>query len=157
MGGDFAKNTWSIRSNKIIIMPAKKVTKKVAAKKAPKKVVKKVAKKVAKKAAPKKATKKAAPKKKVACNVCSATCEASEAFWVHNGPILHTLDDLLRAFKVMSDEQYKHHTTRGDGNDFANWVQFSLKDAGCAANLRKAKTKGGAVKVLTSKCNCASK
>jgi len=136
-------------------MPAKKTVKKVVAKKkvAKKKVsapVKKATTPTTKKTA-KKVSKKTAPKKD-SHKTCSVACDAPEAFWVNNGPILHSLEDLLEALKTMTDEQYEYHTKRGE-NDFANWIQYCIKDTGCATSLRRVKTKSGALRVLVSRCS----
>lgn len=126
-------------------MPAKKQTaKKAVAKKSTKKAV-------AKKKTPAKKT----TKKSVASNACGCKkrCDAEQAFWVNNGPVVHSLEDLLQAVREMSDEQFAYHTKR-NGNDFANWVRDCLADRTNATKLRKARTRVGAVRILTSACSC---
>lgn len=119
-----------------------------------KKETKKTAPKVVRKAVAKatKATKKPAAKAvKKACG-CKKACTDNQAFWVNNGPIVHSLKDLVQALKTMSDEQYAYHTKR-DGNDFARWVQDCLADKECAKKLIQARTRVGAARVLSG-CTC---
>jgi hypothetical protein len=138
-------------------MPTKKRTA-TKTKKAVKKTTKKVVRKtVAKKKTTTKAVKKAVQKaprttKKKGCS-CKKTCEAHEAFWVNNGPVVNSLGGLKTALKDMSDEQYAHHTKRGK-NDFANWIEACLCDKSCASRVRKARSRPGAVRALAQKCSC---
>jgi hypothetical protein len=142
-------------------MPAKKTTtarKAGQAKKPAKRPTKKAIKKVTRKAAPKrKAAKKTVRKavKKPAKKTCgcSTPCSTEEAFWVNNGPVLHSLQDLLDALHNMSDEQFEHHTAQGR-NDFANWIKECLCDSACATSVKRVRTRVGAVRVLSNKCSC---
>lgn len=126
-------------------------TKKPATKTAPK-ATKRV---VVKKVEAKKVVAKKAVAKKVQATVCSCSkqCQTAQAFWVNNGPILTSVEDLLKALKEMSDEQYAYHTKR-DGNDFVNWIRDCLHDAQCAKDLKNAKTRVGAIRILSGKCAC---
>ena len=58
-------------------------------------------------------------------------------FWIHNGPVLSSLKDLLRTLNSMTNSQYTHHVGVGR-NDFAKWVEFVLLDKDCADLLKKA-------------------
>lgn len=129
-------------------MPSKKKTTKKAA---PKRAAKKVAKKVTRKST-KKTTRSGATKKS-AC-ACQKKCKKTDAFWVHNGPIVHSLEQLRDALKEMSEEQYTHHTQRGDGNDFACWIEDCFKDTTCAKKVARAKTRVGTVRILNKTCSC---
>jgi len=139
------KTTTAKKAGKVAKKPAGKAAKKTA-----KKVVRKAAskKKVAKRAV-RKAVKKTSKKK---CS-CSIPCPPEEAFWVNNGPVLHSIQDLLDALKNMSDEQFEHHTKRGK-NDFANWIKECLCDSACATSFKRVRTRVGAVRVLSNKCSC---
>lgn len=136
-------------------MPKKTTTKKaVATKKA-----KAPSAKTAKKSVAKKTTKKAVAKKSskaspamAACS-CMKKCEPAQAFWVNNGPVVKSVEHLLKALKEMSDEQYAYHTKR-EGNDFAKWVLDCLGDSATATSLKKARTRVGAVRTLSKKCAC---
>lgn len=90
-----------------------------------------------KKTAPKK---KAAPKKesrKKSLVYASPEC----SFWVYNGPILGSLEELAHALEdAITDEQFSYHVTP-EKNDFAAWAADILLDPACARSLRKAKTK----------------
>lgn len=100
-------------------------------------------KKVAKKSG-KVVTKKKTPGKKQLLSVSGDSC-----FWVNNGPILSNLKDLEGALKGMTEEQWKHHVDKHK-NDFAAWVKGVLSEETCAKSLMKCKTKGEAVKVVTT-------
>jgi hypothetical protein len=132
-------------------------TKKPATKTAPKQVSKSV---VAKKMVAKKIVAKKVPVKKTATKAvcgtgcaCTKKCQPTQAFWVNNGPVLKSVDELLKALKEMSDEQYAYHTKR-DGNDFAIWIRDCLNDVQCAKDLKNAKTRVGAIRILSGKCAC---
>ena len=70
-----------------------------------------------------------------------------KCFFVHNGPVLCNLPDLLRELKYMSDAQFTHHVNR-EKNDFANWVEEVLQDRECARALKKANTPKKAAEVV---------
>lgn len=84
---------------------------------------------------------------------CKKTCSEGEAFWINNGPIVRSLEDLTQALKNMSDEQYMYHTKR-DGNDFVRWIQDCFADTDCAKRLKQAKSRAGALRILSNKCAC---
>lgn len=150
MGVGLAQSAGSFTSNKIIIFMStkKKTDSQVATKKAVAKVVKKSpVKKVAKKV-----VKKNSHTKTSACD-CKKKCANDIAFWVNNGPVVHSLQELLSAMESMSDKQFEYHTKR-QGNDFSNWVRDCLLDKESATKLRRVKTRVGAVRVLTSICAC---
>ena len=108
-------------------------------------------KKVAKKPAAKKAVKKAAPKKSSKVCSCHKTCRAEESFWVNYGPVVDSIAALRDAVRTMSDEQFAYHTQRGT-NDFAAWVEYSLKNKKVAGLVAKAKTRKAAVQALSTCC-----
>jgi len=122
-------------------------------------IMKKVEKPVViKKVIAKSVAKKTIVPKKVMCKTktqytCSKKCQSTDAFWVNNGPVVDSLNGLLDALKSMSDEQYAYHTKR-EGNDFANWISDCLGDVVCAQDLKKVKTRTGAIRVLSSRCVC---
>ena len=115
-------------------MPQKKTTTK---KTTPGVAKKATAKKVVAKKAVKKTTKKVAPKAEC---VCSKKCTPAQAFWVNNGPVVKSLEDLVKALKGMQMMQYAYHTKR-DGNDFAKWIHDCLGDKCMATRLKKARTR----------------
>lgn len=119
-------------------------TKKIIQKEVPKKAVKKVVQKVEKKVVAKKSA-------STCVCTCKKTCKPVQAFWVNNGPVVNSVESLLKALKEMSDEQFIYHTKR-DGNDFANWIKDCLNDIDCAKALKKAQTRVGAIRVLSREC-----
>lgn len=75
------------------------------------------------------------------------------AFWVNNGPVLHSVNDLIKALKKeITDEQFYYHTKRNK-NDFAIWIKECLCDNNCATRIKRVRSKEGMLRVL-SKCSC---
>jgi len=68
-------------------------------------------------------------------------------FWVNNGPILQTLEDLRSALKTIGSNEYYYHVHE-DRNDFSVWVHHVLKDKKCAETLGKAKSQTEALKAV---------
>jgi len=62
-----------------------------------------------------------------------------QCFFVHNGPVLSNLRDLLRAFSHMTEAQFNHHVT-SERNDFVLWIKKILQDGECAEAVGKADT-----------------
>lgn len=118
-------------------MPSKKTTsspktsrKKTATKKA---VAKKASVKPAKKAVAKKSTSRKQTTAKV------LVCAGPDAcFWTTDGAILKDLQELRDALQIMTDSVFSYHVQK-EKNDFAEWVEFVLKDPACAEALRKAR------------------
>lgn len=145
-------------------MPAtKKTAQKSASKKSAKKTASKktaAAAKTKKADAPKsskKTVKRAAPKKKASrapvrtsCP-CTTVCKAEEAFWVNNGPVVHSVAELKVVLGELSNEQFEYHTKRA-GNDFACWLRDCLGDAATAERLEKARGRSGALRALSCSC-----
>jgi hypothetical protein len=75
------------------------------------------------------------------------TAYNDRCFWVINGPVLSNLDELRRALKVMTDEQFAHHVT-SEKNDFALWVGGVLEDEVCAKKLQRAKSAKKAAEII---------
>ena len=72
----------------------------------------------------------------------------NSSFYVHNGPILKNLKELVKALeKDMSDKQYHYHTLRGQ-NDFSRWIEDVLNDRECARSLRRVKQRATAIDKL---------
>ena len=90
----------------------------------------------------KKVTVKDADKKRQPVNAYNERC-----FWVHNGPVLSNLKDLLRAFNYMTEVQFSHHVSK-EKNDFSEWVKAVLLDEECAKMLLKAGTPKKAAQVV---------
>lgn len=84
---------------------------------------------------PKSAVKKRTVTPKGRVLVCA---DGQECFWTTDGQILKDLTELRDALTKMSEEVFSFHVTR-ERNDFADWVEQVLKDASCAAALRKSR------------------
>lgn len=102
-----------------------------------------------KKAAPKRSTKavatrsaKSAPKKK-----SLITAPEQECFWTLDGQILQDLNQLQVALGQMHEQVFAHHVNK-EKNDFATWVELTLKDKECADALRKSRKPSSARTVV---------
>lgn len=156
---------------------AKKTRKRVLKKKRLKKRVKKTRKKVLKRRKPKKRlkrakksrkrSKKAAIKKKktrkqrkkqqkrfspkearkILGNVSPQYC-----LWVMNGAILKNLNEFARELDRMSNQVFRYHVSR-ERNDFSNWISEVYGDKKLAKDIKKAKTKKQAYRILKSRIN----
>jgi len=72
---------------------------------------------------------------------------SEQCFWVHDGPVVKDMPELVQALQTMSDEQFDYHTKR-EGNDFARWIGDVLGDASCAATVKRTRTRAGMLKAL---------
>lgn len=57
-------------------------------------------------------------------------------FYVHNGAVLKSKEDLLGCLRNIDDESFNHHVNP-EKNDFASWVRDILKDKNLSENLFK--------------------
>ena len=69
------------------------------------------------------------------------------AFWVHDGPVLKNLKELLKAARKMNKEIYSHHVNK-QKNDFSKWIKDVLGHKSLANALEKVKTKKEFIKTL---------
>lgn len=134
---------------------AKKAAKKTVAKKAPQPVKKAATRstreKVVLKAASAQPTKKRAAHKRGESCACKKVCKAEQAFWVNNGPVVHSVAELKEALRDITDEQFLYHTKRA-GNDFACWLRDCLGDDVTATRVEKARGRSGALRALSCSC-----
>jgi uncharacterized protein YeeX (DUF496 family) len=86
-------------------------------------------------------------RKKVTMNKKQVVVSDEVAFYVHEGPTVRNLRELLEEMKEMSDEQYNFHTKKR-GNDFANWVDHVLNEKTLADKLKHAPSKSAAIYAL---------
>ncbi len=68
-------------------------------------------------------------------------------FEMQGGKILKTPADLIGALKVMTSEQFDHHTKQGR-NDFANWLWFVFDEKKLADKIFKTKTQSETLRIL---------
>jgi len=107
--------------------------------------VKKMAvKKVTLKKGVKKTTARSKNKKMKSAGLICATDE--HCFWTTDGRVLKSLADLVFAFGSMEETVFIYHANETK-NDFADWVEYVLKDAACAEDLRKTKSPKRALNV----------
>lgn len=92
-----------------------------------------------------KSAKKSTSPKKGMRNLVQA--EGGYCFYVHEGPVVSNLAELLSVVEGIEDEQFFHHVN-DERNDFALWIDAVLSDGVCARKLEKARTKDATVQVL---------
>ncbi len=80
--------------------------------------------------------------------VINAEEKAKNPFYLHDGRVLNSLEDLKKALNNMSDDTWRHHV-RGDNNDFANWIRDCLNDYLLSEQVRKAATPSELALLLT--------
>ena len=81
---------------------------------------------------------------------------SEKCFWVNNGPVLHSLYDLLNALKGMDAAKFTHHASK-EKNDFANWAADVLHDAELARRIRQAKSQKQTLKVIAKRISTLEK
>ena len=76
------------------------------------------------------------------------SCVSPEhVFYVCDGTVLRSLEELESYLQNVSIEVYSYHVTQ-DRNDFHNWVNDVIGDAKLAKDLAKAKNHGAAALLL---------
>ncbi len=76
--------------------------------------------------------------------------EASEYFWINNGPIVGSLEELPNVIETISEEQFKHHVN-SEKNDFVTWIDNCCNDSKLAKSLKRVKRKKTFVKKIRDK------
>lgn len=69
------------------------------------------------------------------------------SFWVCDGKVLKSIEQLHSALQQMTEDAYRFHANK-EKNDFANWINDIIKDTKTAQKLRRAKSKYEAVKEI---------
>jgi hypothetical protein len=69
-------------------------------------------------------------------------------FYLKNGKPVKSLQELIKALRVIDDETFKHHVN-DTRNDFANWLRDILKKEDLADQVRSKKVKEELLKILT--------
>ncbi len=72
-----------------------------------------------------------------------------KCFWVHEGPIVKNLKEMLAALKKMKRDTFKHHVNR-EKNDFSRWVSEVLGNKKLAEKLKKTRSKKGFMEKIES-------
>ena len=60
-------------------------------------------------------------------------------FWINNGAVLKSLQELSGALKGIAKEQFRHHVNR-EKNDFAKWVDEVVQDAWLAKAVARVRS-----------------
>lgn len=74
-----------------------------------------------------------------------AQAPADKCFWVRDGRILANLKDLETALQEMTEETFRYHVNK-EKNDFSKWVEEVLQDRTLARELKRVRTRRGALK-----------
>jgi len=69
-----------------------------------------------------------------------ADAKKEEAFWTHNGIVIHNLHELERFLSNTTDALYAYHVN-DDKNDFSVWVRDAIKDEILARQLKAARNR----------------
>ena len=70
-----------------------------------------------------------------------------KCFWVHNGPIVKNLKELVAALKKMKKDTFRHHVNR-EKNDLSRWVEEVLGNKKLALALKKTRSKKGVMEKI---------
>ena len=71
-------------------------------------------------------------------------------FWVCDGGVLKSINDLLSALKKMNKNVFQAHVNK-EKNDFANWINDIIKDEKLAKELYKVKDKKKIISKVTQR------
>jgi len=81
--------------------------------------------------------------------------DPSQYFYVNNGAVLRSLNDLLVELKRIEDSAFKHHVN-SEKNDFGNWIKDVLKEKALAKNISSSKSLPAMIEVLEKKLKVSS-
>ena len=70
-----------------------------------------------------------------------------EYFYLHNGFILKTIEELYHTLSLMDKGLFNHHVTK-DRNDFANWIYNVFEERELGRKMMKVKSKDAMMKLL---------
>jgi len=71
-------------------------------------------------------------------------------FWVCDGSVLKSINDLQSALKKMNKNVFQAHVNK-EKNDFANWINDIIKDEKLAKELYKVKDKKKIISKVTQR------
>ena len=73
----------------------------------------------------------------------------NEAFHLHNGKILASLNDLIHELEVMSEDVFHHHVTT-KRNDFSAWIEHVFHEKKLSENMRGHNRREELIEILKS-------
>jgi hypothetical protein len=79
-----------------------------------------------------------------------------KAFWINNGPVVHSLKELASVIQTLTPQQFAHHVTK-ERNDFAKWIQDVIGDRHLAKRVKSLKNKDAVAGVVTEHIESLSK
>ncbi len=77
-------------------------------------------------------------------------------FRCHDDCVMSDLNELSKSLYSMSDDTYRFHANEMK-NDFSNWINDVIGDRELANNLRKAKDRTHAAKIVSDRISFLSK
>lgn len=77
-------------------------------------------------------------------------------FFVYNGPVLKSIEELHTALGNMTEEQFLYHRNN-EKNDFYNWVISVIGDIRLANEIGRAKTKETTIKKIKDRLDFLKK
>jgi hypothetical protein len=82
-------------------------------------------------------------------SIAKVECSKEDAFWVHDGTIVFSVEQLITALKYMTDFTFKYHVNANNNkNDFADWIRRALLDEALALELENILEKKKYSKIL---------
>ncbi len=82
--------------------------------------------------------------------------DGAECFWVNNGPIVKSLEELADAVRDMKKDVFIMHVNK-DKNDFAKWIDGVIGDIKLARDMLKSRSRRNILQVLTSRIKTLKK
>lgn len=73
-----------------------------------------------------------------------------QLFWLNDGSVLKSLNELNTALTKMKADVFMHHVNK-ERNDFANWILDVIGDKELAQSIRKLKSKAGIKKKVAAR------
>ena len=79
-----------------------------------------------------------------------------QCFWVNNGPILKSIEELANALQDMNNETYQHHVN-DEKNDFGKWINEVIGDTKLSNELLTSRNRESALKKIRNRLNSLKK
>ncbi len=79
----------------------------------------------------------------------SKKCQDENVFYVCNGSVLSSINELLSELENMDEDAFRHHVNESK-NDFSNWIHDIFREADLADKIRNVTDKNEAVEIIKS-------
>ncbi len=76
--------------------------------------------------------------------------EQEKMFYVKNGSVLRSVEELFEELQVIEQEDFEHHFSEEyhGGNDFAEWIEHVIGDKFLAERVRRCEDREGLAKEI---------